>query len=155
MLQLVKKPDFPVDERGRIPNPQIISRWRNNEMWDLWADDLDARAMTVVEDSLIAQKAEMLKRHADMAHQLQLQGMDYLKEEGFDSSSSAVTAIIKGAELERTARGIGEMIVKMAQMDDTQLADEIVKLLNRAGENNQIIDADEVPEEKKEDTTEE
>ena len=137
---------IPEDERGRKPIIRTLRQWRKDMMWDFWADDLDSKALAIVEDTLIMQKADMLKRHAEMAHDLQMQGMSYLKETGFDTSSSAVSAIIKGAELERTSRGIGEMMVKMAQMTDSELKDEIMNQINRASEAGQIIDVQEVPE---------
>ncbi len=144
---------IPEDEYGRKPDTFLIQRWRTERMWDAWADEIDSRAMAIVEDGIIAEKAAMLQRQADVAKRLQDAGMAYLEEEGFDTASSAVQAVVRGAELERTSRGIGEMLVKMSKMNDTELQGEIIKYLNRASENNQIIDADLVPE-KEETSTE-
>lgn len=154
-LQLVKKEGFPIDEHGRKPNAQIINRWKNNELWDFWADELDSRAMVVVENDLIAQKVEMLRRHANVGFVMIEKGLEHLASGTFDSSSAAVAAIKAGVEIERTSRGIGEMMMKMAKMDDGALKNEIMNYINRASENNQIVEADLVPEEKKEDNTEE
>lgn len=140
------------DEVGRIPAVSALNKWRDQQLWDIWADELDSRALTLVEDDLIIKKAEMLKRHATMAEELQLEGMTYLKENKFDTSASAVTAIIKGAELERESRGVGEMMVKMAKMGNNELVQEILRLSARAGDNEQIIDSEEVPEEKDNDS---
>lgn len=144
-------PKLPQDEFERVPSVQALTKWRKDQMWDFWADELDSKALTIVEDGLISQKVEMLKRHAETARALVESGQTYLKDKGFDSSASAVSAIIKGAELERTSRGFGELYVKMAQMSNDELKDEILKYIHRASENNQIIDVQEVPE-KKEDT---
>jgi len=141
----------PEDALGRKATMQSLRKWRDERMWDFWADEMDSRVIAKAEESLIAQKAQMLQRQAEMAWKLQDKGLEYLDKEGFDNSSSAVQAIIRGAELERTSRGIGEMIVKMAQMGDSELKDEIMKMINRASENDQIIDVDDVPE-KKDDT---
>jgi hypothetical protein len=140
----------PEDEHGRKPSTIILRNWMSEHAWHFWADDLDAKAMVIVEDSLITRKAEMLQRQAEMAWKLQDKGLAYIEVEGFDSSSSAVQAIIRGAELERTSRGIGEMIVKMASMGDSELKEEIMKMINRGSENDQIIDVDEIPEKKEE-----
>lgn len=134
------------EENGRRPNLSMLNKWRVELMWDFWADLMDSKALEIAEENLIIQKANMLKRHAEKALQLQDEAMAYLLEEGFDSSASAVNAIIKGAELERTSRGIGDAIIKMAQMTNDELKDEILKLVARAGENGQIVDADIVPE---------
>ena len=134
------------DEYGRKPNPIVISMWRKNELWDIWADELDSRVMQVAEDSLIVQKAEMLKRHAQVGWLMIDKGMEFLASGTFDSSSSAVAAIKAGVEIERTSRGIGDMLVRMSQMGDDALKQEIMKYINRASENNQIVDAEEIPD---------
>lgn len=145
------RPDAPslreiisADEQGRKPNAIIMQRWRRDEMWDFWADELDSKALTLAEDNLIQQKAEMLKRHAQIGWDLQTEGMKFLKDGGFDSSAAAVSAVIKGAQLERESRGIGETIVKMAQMTNEELKDAILKKIRQAAENGQIIDAEPV-----------
>lgn len=135
------------DENNNTPSVHTLTIWRRDDLWDVWADELDVKAMTLVEDNLIMQKVEMLKRHAEDAAQLQELGLKYLKEKEFDSSSAAVSAVIRGAELERTSRGVGELILKMAKMDDGALKNEIMSLIQRASENNQIIDADLTEEE--------
>lgn len=134
----------PEDEKGRKPHIETLRKWRRNEMWDMWADELDVKAMTLVEDSLVLEKVEMLKRHAKDAMDLQALAMKYLKDSDFDTASSAVSAMIRGAELERTSRGIGDLILKMAKMDDSALTNEIMTLIQRASENDQIIDVDPV-----------
>ena len=146
-VPIIKLSDkFPADESGRVPNPAAINRWRVKYGWDLRADELDAKAISIVEDDLVSKKAEMLKQQAEIGFQLQTLGMAYLKEDGFDSSSAAVNAVIRGAELERTSRGIGELIVRMSQMSDDDLKAEVLKQLSRAAEANQIIEAEEVGE---------
>lgn len=135
----------PPDEHGRKPSPVVITRWRKEELWDIWADELDSRVMSQVEDTLIVQKAEMLKRHATVGWMMIDKGMEFLVSGTFDSSSSAVAAIKAGVEIERTSRGIGDMLVRMSQMGDDALKQEIMKYINRASENNQIVDAEEVP----------
>ena len=141
------------DEYGRKPNPIVISMWRKNELWDIWADELDSRVMQEAEDSLIVQKAEMLKRHAQVGWLMIDKGMEFLASGTFDSSSSAVAAIKAGVEIERTSRGIGDMLVRMSQMGDDALKQEIMKYINRASENNQIVDAEEITD--KEESTDE
>lgn len=147
----------PFDAHGRKPTINLLREWRRDLMWDFWADEMDSKAVAIVEDELIVKKTEMLRRHAEMAENLQNLGMEYLKNGKFDSSASAVQAIIRGAELERTSRGFGEMLLKMSKMGDSELKDEFLKLVNRASENGQLdnaVDVEPLPEEK-EDTTEE
>ena len=149
--------DLPTDRYGKRPSLSTLKVWRINRSWDFWADEVDARAIVKVEDSLVLEKAEMLRRHAEVAKTLMEKGAAFLESEdgGFDSSSSAVQAIIKGAELERVSRGIGDLIVKMAQMSDDQVKDKILDLVARASENNQIVEGEEIPEKSDTESTEE
>jgi len=142
----------PEDEANhRKPNIELLRKWKRERMWDFWADELDAKAMTVVEDNLVAQKAAMLQRHANMAWSLQDMGMAYLASGTFDSSSSAVQAIIRGAQLERESRGFGEMMLKMSKMGNEELTAEFIAMVNRGFENGQLesaTDAEEVSDKK-------
>jgi len=138
---------IPKDTNDRIPSVQIIKIWKRDDGWEAQADELDTKAIVLSDDFLIRQKSEMLIRHAGMAVEMQDYGLKHIKEFGFDSSSAAVNAMVRGAELERTSRGIGEMIVKMSKMTDEQLKDEILKRVQQASESGQmVLDAEEVTE---------
>ena len=134
---------LPVDEHGRIPDVKLIRRWRNELGWDMRADELDVRAIELVSTDLVNDKANMLRRHAHMGFMLQEAGMAHLISGSFDSSSAAVSAVIRGAELERESRGIGELIVKMSKMSDEDINKEIMSRLARASDAGQVIDAEE------------
>lgn len=151
LATLLKMEDCPKDNFGRIPNKQNVTKWKKEDMWDFWADDLDARAMVIVEDDLIAQRIEMLKRHANVGFMMVEKGKEFLVSGTFDSSSSAIQAIKIGVEIERTSRGVSEFMAKTAQMDNSAVKDEIMKLIARASENNQIIDVEEVPQKEEKD----
>lgn len=142
----------PFDSIGRKPTIQLLRKWKLDLDWDLWADPLDAKALAVVEDDLVTKKVEMFRRHAEQAVALIESGSDYLKEHGHDSSASAVTAIVKGIQLERESVGGAEMSVKLASMDNSEVIDELKKTLQRAidsGELESVINI--IPEEEKED----
>lgn len=152
MAVLLEK--IPEDETGRKPHKSNLLKWSHEGGWDIRADGMDAKAIEVVENDLITQKAEMLRRQANIGFQLQQLGMMYLISGTFDTSASAVSAVIRGAELERSSRGIGELIVKMASMTDAELEAEIMKQLTRATDAGQIIDG-EVKEEEETGNTDE
>lgn len=139
---------IPHDGAGNYPNPRTLITWKNDMKWDWWADSLDSKAIQIREDQLIQQKVDMLARQAEMAKSLQAQGMEYLKREDFDTSASAVSAIIKGAELERVSRGLGETIERISKMNDDELKEEILKRISRAAESGQMtidVTAEEIP----------
>jgi len=134
---------LPKDEYGRIPNFEVFRKWRNEGKWDIRADSLDARVNKEMENKLVLQKVNMLEQQAIKARNMQEQAADYLDENGFDSSSSAVNAIIKGAELERTAMGLSDAILKLAKLSNDELMVETQKMLQKfldSGESGDIID---------------
>lgn len=119
---------IPADVDDRKPGPTMVEKWLN-ETWMLRADELDAKAVQLADNNLIAQKAEMLKAQAERGRELQEKGIEYIRTSGYDSAASAVQGVIRGAELERTSRGIGELIVKMSKMSEGDLKEEIMRRL--------------------------
>lgn len=133
---------LPEDKWGRIPHPEAVRIWRDEEGWDIWADDLDLRVEYEMDDMLVAERVRMLKEQASRGRELQTKGIDYLRENDFDSSSSAVNAVIHGAKLERTSRGISERLEKLLTLSDDDLTREAWKLLDQAKESGETLDID-------------
>ena len=144
----------PNDEYGRKPDYHTIATWRDDQMWDAWADALDAESDTIVDDVLINQRLVMLKEQAARGHELQMKGMEHLRTSGFDTSASAVSAIKLGVDVERTSRGISDRLVKLTKLSDEELTDETQKLLDRALESGEIIDVADVEDIEKEEESE-
>lgn len=136
---------IPNDVNGRKPSKQILYKWQRTEEWDIQADEMDTKAIVLSDDFLIRQKTEMLMRQAHIGFVMQQIGLQYLISGSFDSSSAAVNAIKIGADLERTSRGIGETIRKMAEMTNDELEKKIMERIQRASEAGQmVLDAEEV-----------
>ena len=135
------------DEHGRKPSIPILINWRHENSWDVHADELDAKAEAIVDDELVNHRVLMLKQMASKGKELQKMGIEWLRDNKFDTSSSAVSAIFKGAELERTSRGISERLVKMLKMSDETLLLEAQKLLEKASDSGEIIDMEVTEEE--------
>lgn len=147
---------LPDDEHGRKPSRNVFLMWRKEKDWDVRADEIEARASLVTDDVLLNHRILMVKRQASKAKELQELGMEFLREEGFDSAASAVSAVIKGAELERQSRGMDDMLKRFSEMDDAQLTRAISDLLERKEiSSGEIIDAADIPEEKTEEDVEE
>lgn len=131
---------LPKDDYGRIPRWEVLLHWRNDEGWDVWADELDLRVEMEMDDLLVAQRVRMLKEQATRSREMQVKGMDYLRDEGFDSSASAVNAIVQGAKIERTSRGLSERMEKLLTLGDDDLTREALKLLGQAKESGETLD---------------
>lgn len=145
------------DEYGRVPDVILIARWRDELGWDVRADELDAKAQALVDDELVNARVLMLKEHAARARELQKMGLDYLRDEGFDSSSAAVNAIIRGADLEKESKGLSAQITKLFKMGDEELSKNAQALIERLNvpADAVVIDVGEVEEETEENPEEE
>lgn len=141
---------LPEDDYGRKPNTETFRHWRNENKWDLKADELDAKAFAITENELVNSKVLMLKEQAARARKLQTQAEVYLDEHGFDSASSAVQGLIKGAELEQRTRGLSSKLLEIGDLDNDTLINRTQKLLERyvnSGESlSDVIDVAEVEE---------
>lgn len=127
------------DYEGRKPTRLLLNKWVEQE-WALRADELNTKAIELADNRLVLEKVEMLKQQAERGKELQEKGMEYIKTTGFDTASAAVQAVIRGANLERESRGIGELIYKMAKMSDDELKKEIMNRLETLS--NDVVEGD-------------
>lgn len=137
---------FPRDEYGRVPKARTLREWKADNGWIERGDELDAKAHNDSDNALVIIKAEMLKRQAELGKLMQDKGSEYLKgDKGIDDAHAAILAIVKGAELERTSRGLDEFMRKLSKMTNEEVKNEILKLTARVEIEN-IVDAEEVTE---------
>ena len=129
---------IPVDEDNRKPSTHVLKKWRVELGWEMQADELDTKAIILSDDFLVEQKSQMLMRQAQTGFVLQQIGLAALISGGFDSSSAAVNAVIRGAELERSSRGIGEALRKMVDMSDDELSKKIMADIERSSNAGQM-----------------
>lgn len=137
---------IPVNEiTNRKPSREMIRRWIMEDGWDVRADELDAKAMILVDDNLISKKAEIIKRHQENAAVLAKKAHEFLmSSDGFDSSSAAVNAYFRATEEERKMASFSDLLEKLGPMKDDDLMKEIINRINRGAENDQIVDGEEV-----------
>lgn len=94
---------------------------------------LDEQVMMQVNERMIAEKVEMLNRHADLAIEMQDMGIQYLREHETEmKSSEAVKLLVAGIEIERESRGIATTVEKIGRMSDAELNKEIEKLITKS-----------------------
>ncbi len=148
------RPSFPgrvreiiPDYDGHKPSKIQIRRWMMDGAWDEWADEMDAKVEIQVSDALIDKKAQMLIKHQEDAKVLAEKALDYLKVDGFDSSSAAVNAYFKATEEQRKTAGFSDLLERLDKMTNNEVEREIIDRLNRAADNDQIIDTDVIVEE--------
>ncbi len=133
---------IPEHESGKKPSTRTIYYWSVQGAWDLWADEMDARVATLSDESLVQHKAQMLKIHQEQAKEVSLKALEHIRKEGFDSSSSAVQAFFRGLEEQRKTAGFSDLLERLEKMTNNQVEQEIIALLTRASDNDQIIEAE-------------
>lgn len=140
-ILLEKIPETP---EGKKPYKTTLTKFMQDYGWRERADAMDAKAVAIVEDKLITQKAEMLKRQAETAFEVAEKAKAHILSEGFDTSASAVAALKWAGEEERTVRGISGMLIKISKMTPEELEQKAMKLLRRQNESieGEVIDSE-------------
>src|ERR1035437_3073515 len=127
-LQDIIKPD----EFGETPAPGTLTKWRDELQWDVRADTADIEISNHTDREIVKIRMSMMKRHAEIAQDVANMAYDHLKESGFDSSTSAVTALFKAVEEEKRSRGMEVALTQVFSMNDTDLQKTMNRLLSRA-----------------------
>jgi DNA polymerase I-like protein with 3'-5' exonuclease and polymerase domains len=124
---------IPLSEAGKKPSIEAVISWIKSEEFQSRASLLDEQVMSQINQKMIAEKVEMLNRHADVGIQMQNMAMTYLQEHKEDLGISAsVRLLVAGVEVERESRGIATTVEKIGRMSDTELEKEIQTLIERA-----------------------
>ena len=131
------------EEKGGIPRSNSVSQgWdRNAKKWhwreraEAWDEEERQKLLAAEEEA----RAEMIKRHLNIAKGLQGIGAKKLKELGDAESLSSVTPdqarlyLKDGIAIERTARGLPEHLVGITELSDAELVARYKSLIDRVG----------------------
>lgn len=133
----------PYEAGGNIlPEIATVAKWILNDFNER-AKILDAQVMEQVNAKMIAEKVEMLNRHAEISTQMQDIATEYLLNHKDDLGvGSAVRLLVAGIEIERESRGIATTVEKITRMSDQDLENEIQKLIERAPTEMQPFDSE-------------
>ena len=133
---------FPPSDDGKIPSLTTVLKWRNGLGWVERADAMDGEVSRNMEKDAIKMKAEAIKKLAKVAETIVDEGVQFIKENKFDSSSAAVRAILGGAELMARFTGVGELMLSIGKMSDSQVEKEFYHLLGKNENEDGIVDAE-------------
>jgi hypothetical protein len=130
-----------LDDWGRIPTLSLLTQWIT-DYFKPRAEDLDRRVREQLEASIVSEKVEMLKRHADIGVQMQNMAIAFLNEnQDTMQAPAAVRLLVEGIRVERESRGIPAALDKMMHMSDEQLINEINGLLTAGSVSLEDVDA--------------
>jgi len=133
----------PADENNVMPTAATFKFWIDD--WRERAEALDELVMQKLNERLVYEKVEMLKRHSEAGRKMQKMAIDTLEQLKPDdfTSSSLIRLWAEGIRIERESSGIPEALEKMTKMSDEQLVDEIKDIFSHAPvEFQQIEDGD-------------
>ena len=133
---------FPPSDDGKIPSLTTVLKWRNGLGWIERADAMDGELSRTMEKDAIKMKAEAIKKLAKVAETIVDEGIEFIKKNKFDSSSAAVRAILGGAELMARFTGMGELMLSISKMSDSQVEKEFYHLLGKNENEDGIVDAE-------------
>lgn len=116
---------------GVKPSIAILAHWiadfKNS------AVILDEEVATQLKDIMVAEKVEMLNRHAETGIKLQNMAMEYIKEHEEELKvPMAVKMLIEGVRIERESRGVPQALEKMMNKSDDDLLKDVIALINKA-----------------------
>lgn len=123
---------FQPDELGRTPEIHAIQRWIERYHWRDRADALNLEVAKQIEKRAVEIRVEMLNRQAEIGKKLQEKGMKFLDTTEFSKAGEALKAVIAGADLERSSRGLPDSILNVAKMKDEELSSVLKRLINKA-----------------------
>jgi hypothetical protein len=131
-----------MEERGKVPSPTLLRNWIDKE-FSARGKEMDAAVKRELDGRLIAEKVEMLSRHADLGLNMQNMAIDFLNENKDTlSAPAAVRLLVEGIRVERESRGVPASIDKVMNMSDEQLMKEVQKLITADGSVFEDLDAD-------------
>lgn len=115
---------------GEIPTANTIKKWVGNE-FEAKATFLDMEVMKSLEKSLVTNKIELLKRHAEIGKEVYEMGLEHLKENGLGNSRNALTAIIEGLRIEAENSGASVKFNELKDKTNEELWGELLKIIQK------------------------
>lgn len=132
VIPRMQSPEYPnefLQYHFAVPNLLVLQDWIKN-IFEPRASKLDMEARQTVDQALVAEKVEMLKRHAAVGQQMQDIALDFLIEHKDElGSNSAVRLLVEGLRIERESRGIPATLERIGRMSDEKLLEEIQQLI--------------------------
>jgi hypothetical protein len=129
----------------RKPALQTVQKW----IIDIFVDRgkvLDDQVMNQINQRLVADKVEMLNRHAELGFHIQNMALEYLDgNKDKLNVSNSVRLLVEGVRIERESRGISTTLEKITNMSDEELEKQVRQLVERSPVDllpMDIIDAD-------------
>lgn len=130
---------------GRIPTFMTIRNWMERFGWRQRADALDAEVSIRLDREAIENRISILRQLAETGETLMNKGVNYILTEDNpfkDNPSAAVRAIVAGSEMQFKYAAQADKLAAIAQMSDKQIESEIMRLLGKPNNDEDMVDAE-------------
>lgn len=117
------------DDQGHRPSKASILNWAVEYGWKERAEKLDRRASERYEEEYVAQKAQMMARHATVGRELIDKGWNWVQNNQIRSAHAALRAIELGIEIEKDASNLAALLDTVSKMGDEKLMTKLDTLL--------------------------
>ena len=115
-----------------IPSQIALQTWIKEDFVER-AEELDRQVMEQVNAGLVAEKVEMLRRHADTGKEMHRMATEWLEINAGDlTASTAIRLLVEGIRIEKESVGLPEALKKMMSMNDEDLLEEVQLMLSNA-----------------------
>ena len=118
-----------LDQFHRVPTVSGLKRWIDVEFYPR-ARMLDDLVRKEMDEKVVAEKVEMLQRHAKIGKQMQDKAINFLNEyPDLMNSPAAVRLLVEGIRIERESVGVSTILNKIVNLTDEDLQSEVEKIL--------------------------
>ena len=125
---------MPYDDGSFSHKPSVytLQRWIFESFNDR-AKMLDDQVMQQLNQKLVAEKVEMLNRHAEIGSHIQDMALDYLDEHKDQLNvTNSVRLLVEGVRIERESRGISTTLEKITGLSDEELEKQVRQIVERS-----------------------
>lgn len=121
--------NVPADENGRKASFSTLQNWIQDYHWMERAENLDVEAARKMDNLIIDERIKMFREHAEIGKEIKEMGIEFLRTKGLEKDASALRAIADGIQIERSSRGLADVLAKISTMGDDDIEREIRKLM--------------------------
>jgi hypothetical protein len=116
---------------GGKPSAATIYKYRQAGRWDERAAEVEELAIEKNRVDLADKRAEMFKRQAAQAEQLESKAIAYLLENEFKDMGVALKAWQLAVEEQRKALGVGSSAINVFALSNEKVGERLAELLGR------------------------
>jgi hypothetical protein len=131
--KIVEQNLLPPDESGETVGEFTLGHWLKSEGWYEWKGVMDAELSVRVEEKLLDSKIKLIEEQLEQNNKIRNKAFEDIKEKGFDSTASAVSAFFKASAEERGLMQIQKVIEDLSRLQTGDLQQKFRELAERAG----------------------